>query len=92
MGAGVAIALTRDLALQKTIVGGLIITGAFPDVPTMLAEYRTIFGLRPFGPLARFPGLMAFCTRRMRNKWANIDALVNLVRNSSRYHVQIFHA
>ncbi|KAH5134496.1 hypothetical protein HBH70_142770 [Parastagonospora nodorum] len=92
MGSSVAIALTRDLALQKISVAGLIITGAFPDVPTMLGKYRTIFSLRPFGLLARFPGLIAFCTRRMRNKWANIDALMDLVRNCSRYHVQILHA
>jgi abhydrolase domain-containing protein 12 len=92
MGAGVAIALARDLALKKVSIAGLIITGAFTDVQTMLAEYRSVFGIRPFGLLAMFPGSMALCTRGMCNKWENLDALVDVVRHSSTYHVHIFHA
>lgn len=92
MGSGVAIGLVRDLALQKIPVAGLIITGAFPNVRTMLAEYRSFFGLRPFGPLAKFPGLMAVCSKGMRNKWLNTEGLVDIVRHSPSHHVQIFHA
>ncbi|KAH7076605.1 Alpha/Beta hydrolase protein [Paraphoma chrysanthemicola] len=92
MGAGVAIALTRDLVLQKVTVAGLIMTGAFPNVRTMLAEYRSFFGLRPYGLLARFPGLMDICTRDMRNKWKNRDALADMVKYGTNYHVEIFHA
>ncbi|KAH7408120.1 Alpha/Beta hydrolase protein [Phaeosphaeria sp. MPI-PUGE-AT-0046c] len=92
MGSGVAIALVRDLALQKIHVAGLIITGAFTDVQTMLSEYRSFFGFRPFGPLARFPGLMAMCSQGMQNKWLNRNGLVDVVSYSSSYHIQIFHA
>jgi abhydrolase domain-containing protein 12 len=92
MGAGVAIALARDLALKKVSIAGLIITGAFTDVRTMLAEYRSVFGIRPFGLLAMFPRLLALCTRGMCNKWENLDALVDVVRHSSAYDVQILHA
>jgi abhydrolase domain-containing protein 12 len=92
MGAGVAIALARDLSLKKVSIAGLIITGAFTDVRTMLAEYRSVFGIRPFGLLAMFPGLMALCTRGMCNKWENLDVLVDVLRHSQAYHIQIFHA
>jgi abhydrolase domain-containing protein 12 len=92
MGSGVAIALTRDLAIQQVPIAGLIITGAFTDVRTMLSEYRSFFGLRPFGPLAKFPGLMAVCTQGMRNKWQNRDGLIDIVRHSPSFHIQIFHA
>lgn len=91
MGSGVAIALTRCIAVQKIPIGGLIITGTFTDVPTMLSEYRTFLGLRVFGPFAKFPSLMTICTRGMRNKWPNRDRLVEIVRHSPSYHIQIFH-
>jgi len=92
MGSSVAIALARTLALQKVSVAGLIITGSFPDVSSMLAEYRTFFGLRAFGPLARFPGLKAFYTQGMRKQWPNLNRLAGTVRLSPAYHIEIFHA
>jgi abhydrolase domain-containing protein 12 len=92
MGSSVAIALARDLALQKISIAGLVITGSFPDVPTMLCEYRIFFGLRAFAPLARFPTLKTLCTRGMRNRWPNLTRLADVVRLSSAYHIEIFHA
>ncbi|KAH9881940.1 hypothetical protein J1614_001111 [Plenodomus biglobosus] len=92
MGSSVAIALTQHLALQKISIAGLIITGSFPDVPTMLSEYRTIFNVRAFGILARYPYLMALCTRGMHNRWPNLERLADVVRNSPAYHIEIFHA
>ncbi|KAF1835365.1 alpha/beta-hydrolase [Decorospora gaudefroyi] len=92
MGSSVAIALARTLAVQKVSIAGLIITGSFPDVPTMLTEYRTFFGLRAFGLLAKFPSLKVFCTQGMRNQWPNLDRLVEVVRHSPAYHIEIFHA
>lgn len=92
MGSGVAIALVRSLALQNISVAGLIVTRAFPDILTLSSEYRSFFGVRPFGPLAKFPNLKAICTRSMQNKWLNRDALVDIVRHSPSYQIQIFHA
>ncbi|CAJ2501918.1 Uu.00g047710.m01.CDS01 [Anthostomella pinea] len=87
MGLGVALSLVRELALQEASVAGLVISGSFPDVPTMLAEYRTIFGLRVLGPFARFPSLLALVAKAMRNKWPNRDRLVDIVQQSPRYHI-----
>ncbi|KAF2829383.1 alpha/beta-hydrolase [Ophiobolus disseminans] len=92
MGSSVAIALVRELALQKVSVAGLIITASFPDVPTVLSEYRTIFGLRALGPLAKFPRLKELFSRGMCNEWPNLDRLVDIVRHSPVYHIEIFHA
>jgi abhydrolase domain-containing protein 12 len=92
MGSSVAIALVRELSLQKISIAGLIITGSFPNVPTMLTEYRTFFGLRPFGLLARFPRLKTLLTRGMHNQWPNVDRIVDLVRYGPTYHVEIFHS
>ncbi|KAF2855637.1 hypothetical protein T440DRAFT_485748 [Plenodomus tracheiphilus IPT5] len=35
--------------LKKVSITGLIITGSFPDVPTMLSEYRAFFSIRAYG-------------------------------------------
>ncbi|KAH7350434.1 Alpha/Beta hydrolase protein [Pyrenochaeta sp. MPI-SDFR-AT-0127] len=92
MGSSVAIALAQQLAFQSVSIAGLIITGGFPDVPTMLSEYRTFFGVRAFGPLARFPRLRELCTRGMRNQWPNLNRLADVVHYSPTYHIEIFHA
>lgn len=90
MGAGPAISLVRELSHQDVSVAGLIITGAFPSVAELLSEYH-IFWLRTL-PIKRFPRLARLLTGGMRNKWPNKDRLLDIVRRSSRYHVEIFHA
>ena len=92
MGSSVAIAFVRTMAIQKVSIAGLILTESFPDVPTMLAEYCTFFGIRAFWPLAQFPGLKAFCTPGMRNQWPNLNRLADVVRHSPAHHIEIFHA
>ncbi|KAI4602556.1 hypothetical protein KJ359_009804 [Pestalotiopsis sp. 9143b] len=90
MGAGPAISLVRELSHQDVSVAGLIIAGAFPSVAELLSEYR-IFWLRML-PIKLFPLLARLLTGGMRNKWPNKDRLVEIIRRTSRYHVEIFHA
>lgn len=93
MGAGVAVGLVRELAMRnkRENVAGLVLTGAFWDVRSMLMEYR-IFGWRVFGALAAWPGVMQWVSKGMRNRWKNREGLRDVVRESEGYHIQIFHA
>ncbi|KAH9888736.1 Alpha/Beta hydrolase protein [Xylariomycetidae sp. FL2044] len=92
LGSGVAISLVDDLSLRSISPAGLVISSSFPDVATVLAEYRPAFGLRALGPFVRFPGVMDYFRRSMRNKWPNKQRLAEVVRRSSRYHIEILHA
>ncbi|KAH6653150.1 Alpha/Beta hydrolase protein [Truncatella angustata] len=92
MGSGVAIGLYQRLLLERKIqVAGLVAVSGFVDIATVAKTY-TVGGVPVFKPLQIVPGLVEFLTRKLESTWKNGDRLVDIVRKSEKYHIEIVHA
>lgn len=94
MGSAVSIALVDHLAAQTPSVScaGLVITSSFSDLASLTATYR-IGGVFPIlSPVAKFPMLFGYFSRRLTSTWLNKDRIADVVRASDRYHITLLHA
>lgn len=90
LGSAVAIALTNQLAKQNISCAGLIIAGAFSDIPTLMKTYRFL-GLPIFLPLVKVKPLYSCLQQYLYNKWLSKDRIAELVRKAHRHHITLIH-
>ncbi|KAF1817887.1 alpha/beta-hydrolase [Dissoconium aciculare CBS 342.82] len=98
LGTAVNMAVAEHYALQRTpvVFAGHILTAPFVDVTTLVSTYSVAGTIPLLGPVARFPVLLNYLKKFIRDQWSTKDRIANYVRtneaNNQAYRITLLHA
>ena len=99
LGTAVSIAISEHFAMQSppVIFTGTVLVAPFVDVATLVSTYRVAGTIPILSPLARFPLVFKYLSRRfIRDTWLSKDRIAQYVRaneaNGEKYRLTLIHA
>ena len=93
LGSAVSIGVAEYFSIEQSIdFKSIVLVSSFSDLPTLMSTY-SIGGIVPIlSPLRPYPFLQRFFADHIQEKWLTAQRLVNTIKTSKRFNLNLIHA